>query len=484
MELSFEELVANFESLAADCPFNPGEEAYLKEEQSKYELSCNALSDVAEAAKYGASRELAMTLESIAPGVLPERYPVNSFTVIPSGTNLKVTYEAIGGGKLAAAAAIIAAIFAALYKLAKWVIALLRGSKGVNETAMKETAQARTAAETVNEAVKQTNGPLPAQGFDPKEISKIREQVFLTPARQQISKALFMLVFEQRPLYHKLYSALCAQLVAGRNDLFSSVEMAISGFSGRLNDFVKRSANDDTTTEESLVGLFDQPLLPVVYALQDAGLLVVETDFQGRRLSSVGKFLQGVNQEQYLRSISLAHELLTGNALVKIDADDECAALAQSSVFFSPDYYSSNVALDALENNVKWFGGNVMIPADTDVRLSRVEEALTDLRKTMAAFEQAAKRDTNAQLLAPRLVVHLNSFQQDIQFLTRFVYTIRVLQRELAMFGRLMTTGETACLNYLKSLLDKGAEGKLADLIAKKRKEHQAVLSRFKGYLE
>lgn len=483
MEFTLEEIIESFDRLLPDAQSEEVEKLTLTEEFAKYTTTYESLEELRLQMAGGVSREMALSLEELAPGALPERIPAKSFTLIPSGTNLKFSLEAIGLGKLAAVGAIIAAIFAALYKLAKWVIALLRGTKGINETAMKETAQARTAAETVNETVNKVTTTTPLVGFDPQEIDKLRHQIFLDPFKAKITKAMFLLVFDQQPLFSKLYSTICANLMSGKGSMFAATEASIRRFDGKLNDFIKRSEADATTAETQMAELFDQPLLPVLYGFADVGLLTPMPQFQVRPVSSVGRSLQTVLHEQYLTTLVAATDLLIGPTTTLMLDDAACAKKAETVPYFTTQMYSNELGLKRLEGLIEWFGGNVVIPDDTDVQLSRIESALTDLRKTVTSFEQVAKKDPNAQLLAPALVNHLNSFQQDLRFLSRFVCGVRSLQRELATFGRMMTTAETACLNYLKSLMEQPAQAELAELVAKKRKEHQDVLKRFKGFL-
>jgi len=68
------------------------------------------------------SRNDAVTMESIAPGILPTRAPVNSFTLHPTATNLKVALEAIGNWRNLNIANMLKAIYKFVANVISWVI--------------------------------------------------------------------------------------------------------------------------------------------------------------------------------------------------------------------------------------------------------------------------------------------------------------------------------------------------------------------------
>ena len=70
----------------------------------------------------GISRQDAITLESISPGLLPDRFPVNSFTMVPSPTNLKVALESIDAFRNLSLANLLKAVYRFLANIADWIV--------------------------------------------------------------------------------------------------------------------------------------------------------------------------------------------------------------------------------------------------------------------------------------------------------------------------------------------------------------------------
>lgn len=77
----------------------------------------------------GVNHSLAMALEAVAPDAIDlKRYPLASFTVAPSHTNLKPTLEALSTTAKAVLLAIGAALVAALIKAIRWIIDTIRNA--------------------------------------------------------------------------------------------------------------------------------------------------------------------------------------------------------------------------------------------------------------------------------------------------------------------------------------------------------------------
>lgn len=432
----------------------------------------------------GASRETAMVLEQHVEGVLPKRYPVVSFTAIPSRTNYSVALEAASAGKMALIAGVVAAIIAGIYKIIKWVIHMLRGSKNAAEAASKEAAQAFTAAETTQDIIKgkDQRGDLKFNRVDAGEIDKLRKEVFIDPAKSQISKMTLLLLLEKRPTLRNLYSEVCGSLY-GKTNLFTLTEQAINSTSEKIVEFIKKSKRDESTMQLELVENFEQPLRSVVYVFAEQGMLDPEHDFHGQRFSRVKQALTPVRQDQYAYVIKNMSQLLTTPSNLKACDDAEAVSLMEQSRFFNPAFYQTPAALDELEKEVRWFLGQVTLPDDAEVRISKLEEAIASLKKNYDELLKRAHQDPNSIPLAQGFLEHINSYQADIHFLSRLAFSVRFLQRDVAMFFRLMQNGETACIAYLKSLLTPESEGKFRDLIAEKRKKHAATIARFKDYI-
>lgn len=81
--------------------------------------SMEALADGLEST--GVSRQDAITLESISPGLLPENYPVNSFTLVPSPTNLRIALESIDSFRNLSIANVLKAVYRFLSTIVNWV---------------------------------------------------------------------------------------------------------------------------------------------------------------------------------------------------------------------------------------------------------------------------------------------------------------------------------------------------------------------------
>lgn len=485
-ELSFEDMVSEMERLVGGVQSLDLDLEELKEKMVHYEVNTASFDGLISQIKTsGASREIAMAMEQCVEGVLPARYPVQSFTAIPSKTNLKVALEAASSGKIALIGTVVAAIIAAIVKIIMWAIQLVRSTKGAGQASMKEAAQARTASETTNDIVKgaRQTGKMTIKNFDANEILKLRREVFIDPAKQQISKMLLILVFQPRASLRTLYETVCGDLF-GTSNSFEMVERAILNTKDKIDNFLKKSEADESTVDMELIRLYEQPLRSVIYAFATAGMLTPEHDFQGQRWSKVKQSFTPVTQTQYIYCISQMAQLLTSPSAKKACEDIEASAIMDRNQYFDPEFYNSTSNLDKLEKEVQWFGTNIAFPDDADVRLSKLDSAINELKKSYDALEKAGKRDANAAQVAAGMLQHINSYQQDIHFLSRMVFSVRFLQRDLAGFFRLMTNGETACINYLKALLDPKSETAFRNMIADHKKDHVKTLARFKGYAE
>lgn len=105
----------------------------------------------------GASRSLAVAMESMCPGVLPQRYSAKTFTQHPGKTNLSVAMEAAdtaGKGLLAVVIGVIAGI---VIKLGRWLVDVLKRRYG--QQAMADQAlNVHTATLSYTQELQQTTG--------------------------------------------------------------------------------------------------------------------------------------------------------------------------------------------------------------------------------------------------------------------------------------------------------------------------------------
>lgn len=484
-ELTLEQIASELDRLTVESQGIDLELVETDASMAQLKATLESIDGVIERVKReGASRETALVLEQHVEGVLPKRYPVASFTSIPSKTNYAVAMEAASAGKMALIAGVVAAIIAGIYKIIKWVIHMLRGSKNSAEAAGNEAAQAFTAAETAQDIVKgkDLRGDLKFNRVDNAEIDKLRKEVFIDPAKKQISKMTLLLLMEKRPTLRNLYSEVCGSLF-GKSNLFTLTDQAINATSEKIVEFIKKSKRDESSMQLELVEFFEQPLRSVVYTFAEQGMLDPEHDFQGQRFSRVKQALTPVRQDQYAYVIKNMTQLLTSPANLKACDDVEAVALMEQSRFFNPAFYQNQAGLDELEKEVRWFLGQIVIPHDTETQISKLEESVGKLKKNYDELLKRAHQDPNSIPIAQGMLQHINAYQADIHFLSRLAFSVRFLQRDVGMFFRLMMHGETACVNYLKSLLTPESEGKFRDLIAEKRKKHAATVARFKGYI-
>lgn len=104
----------------------------------------------------------AVALESVCPGILPRFAAVNSFTQIPSTTNLKIALEEIDKKKAGIIAAIVIAAGAFLYKLWKWI----SGKSDDTTTAIQSVASTSEVIVKAEEQFQEASHELKQKGLD------------------------------------------------------------------------------------------------------------------------------------------------------------------------------------------------------------------------------------------------------------------------------------------------------------------------------
>lgn len=139
--------------------------------------SMEALSESIQA--NGVSRQDAVTLESIAPTILPVHIPVNSFTLYPTATNLKVALEAIDSWKNLNIMNLLKAVYKFLTDVVTWIINQFKKLFGKNQTegprVLENTRQTVTAASNI---MTQTSTKVDANTV--KDFDKALEKAKLT----------------------------------------------------------------------------------------------------------------------------------------------------------------------------------------------------------------------------------------------------------------------------------------------------------------
>jgi peptidyl-tRNA hydrolase len=132
----------------------------------------------------GINRSVAEQINQIDPTLLPRRYPVNSFTLQSSQTNLKPALEAIEGKTAAVIAAIAAAIAAFIYKIYKW-ITKSNDSISASATSLAEKSDKLDAAvEKRSEIVQELK-----KNLTPAEAEELKKKVDMDEKIQRIKEA-------------------------------------------------------------------------------------------------------------------------------------------------------------------------------------------------------------------------------------------------------------------------------------------------------
>lgn len=116
----------------------------------------------------GISLEDAQYLSGLAPDILPGTCPINSFTRIPSGTNLKVALEAIDYKRAGVIAAIVAALTTFLYKVYQWLTTGSTSGTGDESPAAKTAERIEAAEEKVLDRIETIQSSDHASDFQKK----------------------------------------------------------------------------------------------------------------------------------------------------------------------------------------------------------------------------------------------------------------------------------------------------------------------------
>lgn len=432
----------------------------------------------------GASYTTALALEQHYPEALPERFPVASFTKIPSKTNLRVALEAAASSKLGMIAAGFAVIFAMLYRLVKWIIGILNQTKGSNQVAAAEAAKAATANTTVQEVeTAARSGKLSVEGFDPNEVDRIRQEVFLTPATEQIHKLTYQLLFEHSPTLRGLYMS-AVQWLHGKNNLIAQTESAIARTSDKFQQYYGSLSMDKDELDLSLVEQYEQPLRPLVYNLAKGQVVELKQVFAGvSKHSGIKDYLIPVDPDLYRESVEIATNMFVESNNVLAIEDPEVKANLESNRYFNVASYRTPMILTDIEGSAAWLLANVSLSPTLEKDISRLERSLRNLEAVCDAVRGFSSRNSSVSILYPKMRAHIEAFQRDIQFLTRLTAGVRFMLRDGTMFFKLLTAGESVVLNYINSLNKPETDAALKEIVNKNRKKHEEILRRFKGYI-
>ena len=116
--MSLANLTASLEAEVEQLDVMDEQDAFRKAEELAIDLE--AIRDEL-LSHEGVNRQLAAAMESIQAGIIPEEYPLNSFTKAHSKTNYKVSQEAIDIALAAALGVFVGAMLAVLARLLKWM---------------------------------------------------------------------------------------------------------------------------------------------------------------------------------------------------------------------------------------------------------------------------------------------------------------------------------------------------------------------------
>jgi hypothetical protein len=134
-------------------------------------LAANAMEDISTTITQNraVSRQDAVAMESIAPGILPTTAPVQAFTLQPTPTNLKVALEAISDWRNMSISNILKAVWRFIMNCLRWVRDKIKAvfSKGGNPQDGKRVVEnIRLAVVAVDDIVNQTSPAIDAKDVE------------------------------------------------------------------------------------------------------------------------------------------------------------------------------------------------------------------------------------------------------------------------------------------------------------------------------
>jgi hypothetical protein len=206
----------------------------------------------------------AVALESIAPGTLPRHAPINSFTQIPSKTNLKVALEEIDKKKVGIIAAIVLAAGTFLYKLWKWI----SGKSEDTDKAFTGIADKSELVAKAEATFKEATHELQQKGVDIHAVeAAVRKD-------EHVQKELFMVSEHYTETVHlfitnpdKSFGALNKMIGALSNCpmIIKDMEAILHGYSQELSKFLNPVLSGETPTGEAVkeIHKFDHVVGPI-----------------------------------------------------------------------------------------------------------------------------------------------------------------------------------------------------------------------------
>lgn len=429
------------------------------------------------------SRQDVLSLESLCPEAISPRYPVNSYTMAPTTTNLSIAMEDASTGKILTFGAVVVAIIAAGIKLIKWIIELINATKGTGEYSATQAAQSSTISKTMVEVKRMlnTDATLNSSAFDQNELTKLRQEVFLDQFQQATSLGFvkyFILGEEQTVKFYSTAAGLISKRPGG---LLERLERSIQFTTSGVDAFLAKARSDSSVLDMTPIGTPPEPLLPFVSLSERLGFEALPQHVEASAFPRPFKDFVPIVKADYDNWLSgpamqLIQQTNTPFASVK-DAEN-----IDSPMLFV-EWYDQAKARDELERRTIEMIKAISIPNSVTKQLNAVSSRYEELKKVLDRLQEQAKKDANAALSVRSYLGILNTYHLEIAFISNMISTLRRLELDLGRFHRYLTLGETACIRYINSVLDKTQQQSVAKVIEARRKDHQNVVRRFKAYV-
>lgn len=428
------------------------------------------------------SRQDVLSLETLCPEAISPRYPVMSYTLAPTATNLNVAMEDLSRGKLITFAAIVAAVIAGGLKLIKWIVDLITRTKGTGDFSATQAAQSSTISKTMVEVKKMmnTDATLNSAVYDQNELIKLRQEAFIDPFKQSTSTGFvkyFVLGDEQTVSFYSTAALLLNKRPGG---LLDRLERAIQFTTSGVDAFIAKARSDSSVLDMSFVNTPPEPLLPFVTLSDRLGFGPLTQDVEASIHPRPFKDFVPINKAEY-------DEYLSNTMTTYLQATNTAFSTSPEAgldnQMFSPEWYDQARAMDELERRTIEMIKAISVPNTVTKQLNAIATRYEELKKALDRLQKASEKDANAALSVRAYIGLLNTFHFEITFVSNLVSTLRRLELDLGRFHRYLTLGETACIRYINSCLDANQQKSIAKVIEARRRDHQSVVRRFKTYI-
>lgn len=430
------------------------------------------------------TRQDVLSLESLCPEAINPRYPVMSYTMAPSPTNLRVAMEDADRGKLMTFAALAAAVIAAGIKLIKWILNLLNSTKGTGDYSATQAAQSTTIISTAIDVKKMVNVAGEGSVYDQAEIDKLRKEVFIDQFKQSTSVGFVKYFIFGDENVVGFFSTLSSQLSKETGNLVDRISRSLSFTALSVKTMIAKAKADTSTIDFSYLNTPPESLLPFVSLADKFGFDALPEDVDAAAFPRPFKDyvpIETASYEGFLRDTTTAF-FQQMNTLANLD--EGLLAQLDTADMLSPDWYESKAGLAEIERRTIAMIGAVSIPSNVQKQLTDVENRFNELKKVVDQLQAEAKKDANVALSMNAYLRLVNTFHIEISFIANAISTLRRLELELGRFHRYLTLGETACIRYITSLLEGEKRQAVSKVIESKRQGHATTVRRFKNYVK